>query len=85
MDSGFLIVSVLVGIYLIVNICLVPMQMRYLRAKREEKAKEPDVNKRHENQSFEEAQLEYNQQAGILFPSLLMASLVLYLKERKHQ
>lgn len=85
MDSGFLIVSVLVSIYLIVNICLVPMQMRYLRSKREEKVKELDVNKRHENQSFEQSQLEYNQQAGILFPSLLMASLVLYLKERKHQ
>lgn len=85
MDSEVLIVGGLLGFYLLVNIFLVPFQIRYLEAKAKQKEKQKDVNKRHDEQSFEESQLEYNQQAGIFFPSLLVASVMLYIKKRKRQ
>jgi len=83
LSTSTIIVLSLVSFYVLAVLALVPSQINYLRAKQKERELQPDVNKRFEQKSFEELQLEYHQISGIFMPSVLIASVILKLKPTK--
>lgn len=83
---------VVFGIFLVINLLLVPFQIRYLRevkAEREryerETGKPFDINEYNESKSFERSQMEFNQQGGLFFLSMWIAGAIIWYQDRKEK
>ena len=78
------------GIFLVINLPLVPFNIRYLRDVKDEReriemetGKPFDVNDDHDRKSFERTQLELNQQGGLFFMAMWIAGGIIWYQDRK--
>lgn len=78
------------GIFLVINLPLVPFNIRYLRDVKAEReriemvtGKPFDVNDDHDRKSFERTQLELNQQGGLFFMAMWIAGGIIWYQDRK--
>lgn len=83
---------VVFGIFLVINLPLVPFQIRYLREMKYEReryeretGKSFDINEYNESKSFERSQMEFNQQGGLFFLSMWIAGAIIWYQDRKEK